>query len=184
MIVIAIGANLPGPAGSPLQNCEAALAALAAAGVAVRRRSRWYRSPPWAPRPRAGEAPPPEQPWYVNGVAVVETALDPAALLAALHAIEDRFGRVRMNVPPNAARPLDLDLIDYDGQVRDGEPPVLPHPRLDGRAFVLRPLAEIAPNWRHPKSGRSVKDLLDALPPDAIAEPLPAAATGLETSPK
>lgn len=168
MIVIAIGANLPGPAGSALQNCEGALVALDDAGVVVRRRSRWYRSPPWAPSDRGAP-----QPWYVNGVVIVDTTLDPAALLAVLHRIEARFGRVRTPDTVNAPRPLDLDLIDYDGVVRDGEPPILPHPRADSRAFVLRPLAEIAPNWRHPKSGRSVKDLLDALPADAIAEPLP-----------
>ncbi len=177
MIVIAIGANLPGPAGSALQNCEAALVELAASGITVRRRSRWYRSPPWVPADQPSRSPSghaPAQPWYVNGVAVVETALDPVALLALLHATEARFGRVRTPETLNAARPLDLDLIDYDGMVRDdGVPPVLPHPRLETRAFVLRPLAEIAPNWRHPKSGRSVKDLLDNLPADAIAEPLP-----------
>jgi len=170
MIVIAIGANLPGPAGSALQNCEAALAALGAAGVKVQQRSRWYRSPPWPPSGH-GEA----QPWYVNGVALVETAQDPVQLLATLHAIEARFGRVRSPATVNAARPLDLDLIDYEGAVREAEPPVLPHPRAEQRAFVLRPLAEIAPNWRHPKSGRSVKDLLAALPADAVAEPLPEA---------
>ena len=174
MIVIAIGANLPGPSGSALQNCEAALAALDAAGVTVKRRSRWYRSPPWVPADQTSPgAPPAPQPWYVNGVAVVETTLDPAALLATLHRIEASFGRVRTSGTVNAARPLDLDLIDYNGLVRVGDPPVLPHPRLESRAFVLRPLAEIAPTWRHPKSGRSLKDLLQDLPPDALAEPLP-----------
>lgn len=178
MIVIAIGANLAGPAGSPLQSCEAALAALDAARVVVRRRSRWYRSPPWMPPEPAASAPGAAQPWYVNGVVLVETALDPVGLLAVLHATEARFGRVRAPGVFNAARPLDLDLIDYDGVVRDEGPPILPHPRLDSRAFVLRPLAEIAPNWRHPKSGRSVKDLLAALPADAVAEPLDEPAGG------
>jgi len=163
MIVIAIGANLPGPAGSARDNCEAALRALAAAGVTILKGSRWYRSPPW---------PPSDQPWYVNGVALARTTQAPAELLATLHAVEARFGRVRSQDTVNAARPLDLDLIDYDGLVREGAPPILPHPRLDGRAFVLRPLAEIAPNWRHPRTGRSAKDLADALPPDAVAEPL------------
>lgn len=181
MIVIAIGANLPGPAGSPLQNCEAALVALDAAGVTVRRHSRWYRSPPWAPvDPRSPSGHGVTQPWYVNGVVVVETTLGPAALLTTLHEIEARFGRVRSPATLNAARPLDLDLVDYDGLVREKDPPILPHPRLDQRAFVLRPLAEIAPNWRHPKSGRPVKDLLGALPADAIAEPLPAASDGAQ----
>jgi 2-amino-4-hydroxy-6-hydroxymethyldihydropteridine diphosphokinase len=171
MIVIAIGANLPGPAGTPRQNCEAALAALERHGVAIRRRSGWYRSPPWQPPDPQGNGGAP-QPWYVNGVAIVETALDPAALLALLHRIEAEAGRVRAAGMVNAARPLDLDLIDYDGLVRRAPPPVLPHPRLAARAFVLKPLAEIAPDWRHPESGRSVKDLLAALPPDAVAEPL------------
>lgn len=172
MIVIAIGANLRGVAGSPRDNCEAALVALDAAGVTIRRRSSWYRSPPWPPPSGDDDG----QPWYVNGVVLAETSQGPVELLATLHAIEARFGRVRSSATVNAARPLDLDLVDYDGMVRDAAPPILPHPRLDARAFVLRPLAEIAPNWRHPKSGRSVKDLADALPSDAIAEPLPEAA--------
>lgn len=128
-----------------------------------------------------GAPPAPEQPWYVNGVAIVETRLDPAALLAMLHGIEAEFGRVRAAGTMNAARPLDLDIIDYDALVRSAPPPILPHPRLSGRAFVLRPLAEIAPEWRHPESGRSVKDLLAALPADAVAEPLPAGADSQKT---
>ena len=62
----------------------------------------------------------------------------------------------------NAPRTLDLDLIDYDGRVENG-PPVLPHPRLKERAFVLVPVADIAPNWRHPATGQSISELIAAL---------------------
>ena len=73
----------------------------------------------------------------------------------------------------NAARTLDLDLIDYDGLVRPGpEAPVLPHPRMDRRAFVLYPLADIAPNWRHPRSGIALTDLIKALPPGTTCRPI------------
>ena len=110
------------------------MARLAAVGIAVRRRSRWYTSQP---------VPPSDQPWYVNGVVAVETALAPMALLDALLAVEAGFGRHRG--VPNAARTLDLDLLDYDGTQCAGERLALPHPRLHERRFVLAPLAEIAP---------------------------------------
>ncbi|MFI4987128.1 MAG: 2-amino-4-hydroxy-6-hydroxymethyldihydropteridine diphosphokinase [Alphaproteobacteria bacterium] len=164
MILLAIGANLPSQRfGSPRSTCEAALQALAARGIHVVRRSRWYRSPP---------EPPSAQPDYVNGVAAVETALAPTALLAELHRIEAAFGRVRSTA--NAARTLDLDLIAYNDCVSDGRDggPLLPHPRLAERAFVLVPLCEIAPAWRHPVSGRTLGELLAALPGEAEAEPL------------
>ena len=133
-----------------------------AEGVHVRRRSRWYRSAP---------VPPSGQPDYVNGVAIVETALDPASLLALLHRIEARFGRVRG--ARNEARALDLDLLAYDDRVNDGaDGPILPHPRLHQRAFVLRPLAELAPLWRHPRLGRTASSLAKDLLPDADAHPL------------
>lgn len=164
MILIAIGANLPGCAGTPRDNCEAALVALGMSGVRVTKRSRWYRTPPW---------PPSDQPWYVNGVVAVETSLGPAELLAVMHRVEREFGRVREPSTANAPRPLDLDLIDYEGQILSGSPPVLPHPRLESRAFVLRPLADVAPQWRHPVTGRSVTELLADLPSDAVAEPIP-----------
>ena len=159
MILVALGANLAGPAGDPQAQVLAALAALAGEGIRVRQRSRLWRSPSW-PDPRA--------PAFVNAVARVETALDPAGLLAALHRIEGRLGRVRG--PANAPRAIDLDLLDHDAIVRAAPPPVLPHPRLASRAFVLRPLAEVAPAWRHPVDGRSVGQLIAALPPGAVAE--------------
>ncbi len=106
------------------------------------------------------------QPRFVNAVLAAEGSVEPEALLDALHAIEARFGRVRGEV--NAARTLDLDLIDANGVVRTGRL-VLPHPRLAQRAFVLLPLAEVAPGWRHPVTGEDVGTLLAALEPASRA---------------
>lgn len=163
VIVVAIGANLPSRRwGSPLGACRAAVPALETAGIGVIRASRWYRSAPF---------PASDGPWYVNGVARVETGLPPAALLTLLHAIEDDFGRQRG--VPNAPRTLDLDLLAHGRRVSaPGDWPTLPHPRMHERAFVLLPLAELAPRWRHPVLGLSVGALLKALPPGQISEPL------------
>jgi 2-amino-4-hydroxy-6-hydroxymethyldihydropteridine diphosphokinase len=163
VIVVAIGANLPSRRwGSAHAACRAALPALEAAGVDVIKASRWYRS---APLPTA------DGPWYVNGVARLETGLAPALLLALLHRIEDDFGR-RRGVP-NAPRTLDLDLLAHGNRVSvPGEWPTLPHPRLHERAFVLLPLAEVAPRWRHPVSGVGVGALIKALPSGQTCEPL------------
>jgi 2-amino-4-hydroxy-6-hydroxymethyldihydropteridine diphosphokinase len=160
MILLGLGANLPSAAGTPVATLAAALAALSEAGVTVERRSPWYRSAP---------VPAGDQPWYVNGIATVATPLDPAELLALLHRTEARFGRVRRM--PNEARPLDLDLLDYDGIVRDAAP-VLPHPRLHLRGFVLLPLRDVAPGWRHPVTGVDVVELIARLPPGQLAERL------------
>jgi 2-amino-4-hydroxy-6-hydroxymethyldihydropteridine diphosphokinase len=153
MILLGLGANLPSVVGPPVATLAAALDALGAEGVRLVRHSPWYRSRP---------VPPSAQPWYVNGVALVETTHPPDHLLALLHRIEARFGRVRREA--NAARSLDLDLLDYEGRVSiAGDTPVLPHPRLHERAFVLLPLRDVAPDWRHPCFGRSVADLVAAL---------------------
>jgi 2-amino-4-hydroxy-6-hydroxymethyldihydropteridine diphosphokinase len=162
VIFLALGANLPHPGiGPPRAVLEAALARLDAEGVRVLRRSRWYASPPW---------PPSDQPWYVNGVAEVESALPPADLLARLHAVEAGFGRERG--VRNAARVLDLDLVDWHGRIDPEGTPALPHPRMHERGFVLLPLAELAPDWRHPVTGTPIGDLIARLPPDTAAEPM------------
>ena len=159
---VAVGANMPGPQGSPAEEVAAALGMIGGEGVAVTARSRLYRSPAW---------PDPRDPEFVNAVARVETTLDPASLLARLHALEASFGRVRREV--NAPRTLDLDLIDYDGRISaTGAVPIMPHPRMDERAFVLLPLADVAPDWRHPVSGRVIADLVAALPDPGAATPI------------
>ena len=162
-IFIGLGANLPSPRhGSPRATLTAALERLASSGLRVAARSPWYES---APVPMS------DQPWYVNAVARVETELAPIPLLALLNDVEEAFGRVRGE--RNAPRIIDLDIIAYGDLVARGDTPtLLPHPRLEDRAFVLLPLRDIAPGWRHPLLGRSIDELIAALPPDQVARPV------------
>lgn len=165
MILIGLGGNLESPRfGPPRRTLVAALDRLQAKGIAVLARSRFYTS---APVPKS------DQPWYVNAVARVETGLGPQPLLAALLALEAEFGRVRADA--NAARVLDLDLLAYGPMVTPADAhPALPHPRMAGRAFVLLPLAEIAPDWRHPATGTHIGAMVNALPGDQLARPMDA----------
>ncbi|MCE2509923.1 MAG: 2-amino-4-hydroxy-6-hydroxymethyldihydropteridine diphosphokinase [Alphaproteobacteria bacterium] len=164
MILIGLGSNLATAAhGGPLENCEAALTALEAEGVEILRRSRWYESAP---------VPPSGQPWFVNGVAAVAAEGTPSDLLALCQRIERAFGRERRE--RNAPRTLDLDLLAWDDRVIEdaGAALAIPHPRLQDRAFVLYPLAEIAPDWHHPVLGLSVDSLIRRLAGDQRAFPL------------
>ncbi len=163
MAYIALGANLPSLAyGPPVRTLMAALVRLETLGPKVVARSKWYLSRP---------VPASDQPWFVNGVAAVETDLTPAALLALLLKIEGEFGRERKL--RDGPRVLDLDLLACGETVIASANLILPHPRLHERRFVLLPLSEIVPLWRHPVSGLGLTELLAALGPEQEVEPLP-----------
>lgn len=152
-VYVALGANLPSAWGPPRATLEAAVKRLAADDVRIVACSPWYETAP---------VPDMDQPWYVNAVIRLATALAPEGLLARMHAVEAHFGRVRKE--RWEARAIDLDLIDFCGLVSGQGDPVLPHPRMRERAFVLRPLADIAPDWRHPVDGRPIAGLLADMP--------------------
>jgi len=159
MIIIALGSNMAGPWGTPQATLERAMGALEDRGFAVLRRSRWLRTAPMGP---AGQDP------YVNGCAVISSHLPPDSLLARLHEIERDAGRLRRQ--GWGPRTLDIDLIDYHGLVRAPRNTghrgalVLPHPGIAERAFVLAPIAEIAPFWHHPVTGLTAEMMLKRLP--------------------
>ncbi|MET0183044.1 MAG: 2-amino-4-hydroxy-6-hydroxymethyldihydropteridine diphosphokinase [Caulobacterales bacterium] len=148
--LIALGTNLPyrGLSGAAL--LDAAIGELARRGVAALVRSSVHETAPW---------PPSDQPVYANAVIAADPGdYDPQALLALLLGVERDFGRERRE--RWAARTLDLDLLDYDGQIIEIEGLSLPHPRLHERAFVLAPLAEVAGDWRHPIKLQDASELL------------------------
>jgi 2-amino-4-hydroxy-6-hydroxymethyldihydropteridine diphosphokinase len=155
VILIALGANLPSFAGAPAATLHAALGTLAQRNVGVETVSPFYKSAAW---------PDPRDPEFVNAVARVETELSPCELLAVLKETERAFGRG--STRRNAPRPLDLDILDYDGRIQS-EAPTLPHPRLHERGFVLIPLRDVAPDWKHPVSGLGIDALIESLPGDA-----------------
>ncbi len=169
MILVSIGANLPGRDGAlPLETCRQAAAALdALPGLRLRGLSRWFVTAPVLPGAASCATPQPE---YVNAIAhlTVEpgAAIDPAGLLQSLMALEAAAGRVRG--APNAPRVLDLDIVAMGDLVRHAPDPILPHPRAHERAFVLVPLAEVAPGWVHPVLGQGVAALIAALPAQEV----------------
>ncbi len=167
MIIVALGSNLPSPRhGCPQAVLEAALEAISAENVRVVKRSRWYRS---APQPPSG------QPRFVNGAAQLETDLSPKNLLTRLHEVEVDFGRLRGE--PNSARILDLDLLAYRSLVTAEDDPLrLPHPRLHERAFVVLPIMDLNPEWRHPTLKLTAKELMERLPKDQEIYPVDAEA--------
>ncbi len=153
MILIALGANLPSQHGTPKQTLLKALEALRGRGVKVLAVSPVYLTAP---------VPISNQPWYHNAVALIKTHLLPQDLLRLLQEIEVDFGRIRSI--RNAPRVLDLDILDYQGKQLLEQGLELPHPRMTDRAFVLYPLRDIAPDWRHPVSREAVSSLIQNLP--------------------
>lgn len=181
--LVALGGNLDGPAGQPADGLMAACQALAGiSGTSLRAISRFYRSAAFP----AGSGPD-----FVNACAVLHSTLPPAQLLTALHGVEARLGRVRNR--RWGARTVDLDLIAMEDAVcpdiatqtawqalnleqqmsRSPDQVILPHPRMQDRAFVLVPLADIAPRWRHPVSGLNVMEMLAKRPADERASVRP-----------
>ncbi len=150
-VIVALGANLPGDYPSCEVLLDAALARLAQEGLAVTAKSGWWRSAAW---------PDPSAPAFVNGVALVETTLEPDAVIALLHRVEADFGR--RSGARNAPRTLDLDLIAHGRRVIDADSLILPHPRAHQRLFVMGPLAQIAPEWRHPSLNRAARELAES----------------------
>lgn len=155
-IVIALGANKTGAWGDPCESLKRALAELEIAGLRVVGVSSFYSTEPVGLK---------RQKNFMNSVAVLEGSIAPAALLRLLKRLERRAGR-RIG-PRNGPRPLDLDIIDFDGRrvgvrskKRDGLGLLLPHPEVARRGFVLVPLAEVWPLWRHPVLGVTASALL------------------------
>ena len=158
-ILVGIGANLPSSLGlPPLQTCEWAGRQLTGlCGARLCRLSRWFETRP---------IPASDQPPFINGVAHLSGTADPYEFLKLLHRIEADAGRVRG--APNAARVLDLDLLAVGDVVLDTPTLAIPHPRLQDRAFVLAPLADIMPEWHHPVLGLSAAQMLTALPDQGV----------------
>ena len=152
MIYLGIGSNLSGAFATSQQLVGQAIALLATRRMRVCAISPLYLTPPVGPKGQGA---------YVNACLAVTSNLSPTGLLSACHAVEAEFGRLRRI--KWGARTLDIDILDYYGQILDHRI-TLPHPRISHRSFVLVPLSDIAPAWRHPVTGAAIEQLKSGLP--------------------
>jgi 2-amino-4-hydroxy-6-hydroxymethyldihydropteridine diphosphokinase len=151
-VFLALGSNL----GDRIENFNSALVNLQGI-VKLESCSSVYETPPWGIL---------DQPPFLNMVVGGETDLPPAELLAGLKQIEKKMGRVKsIRYGP---RLIDLDILFYDDLKYNKKGLIIPHPRLEERAFVLIPLDEIAPNFNHPLSGATVQEMLEDVDPTGI----------------
>lgn len=170
---------MPAAGRAPASTLRRALALLGAVpGISVERVSRWYRTPAWPPGSGAD---------FINGAAVLGCEQAPSELLARLHDVEHQLGRTRQVrwgprvcdidllgmgelVLPDRATVAQWMALSPDAATETPGQLLLPHPRLHERAFVLVPLLDVAPEWRHPVLGRTVAEMHAAVPPERLAE--------------
>jgi 2-amino-4-hydroxy-6-hydroxymethyldihydropteridine diphosphokinase len=150
MIIIAIGSNLiSSKYKSSIDACEASIDMMLDHKITLVDKSSWYISEP---------IPVSSQPNFINGVILINTILNSHDLLIKLKAIETQMGRIRST--KNANRIIDLDIISYNDEITETNLLTLPHPRLADRAFVLMPISELVPDWRHPLTNISINTML------------------------
>ena len=157
MIFLGLGSNLPSKYGDRFANINLAISFLEACGINVIKRSSFYKTPSYPDR---------ENPKFINVVILIETNLPPVVLMSVLVFIEEKLERKRFK--KNDPRTCDIDIIDYNNQVLNFQYKNLyleiPHRKLISRNFVLFPLQEIAPSWKHPNTEEIIATLIHKLP--------------------
>ena len=159
MIFLGLGSNLSSKFGDRFANINLAISFLEGYGIKVIKKSNFYETPSYPNK---------ENPKFINAVILVETTLPPVDLMSVLLFIEEKLGRKRDK--KNDPRTCDIDIIDYNSQILNlklnNSELTLPHNDLTKRNFILFPLQEISPNWKHPKTKEFISDLLQKLSED------------------
>ena len=159
MIILSLGSNLPSHFGNRFDNLKFAMSFLEGYGILIDKKSSFYETPSYPDK---------NNPKFVNIVISVKTDLSPVDLISVLIYIEEKLGRRRNK--KNDPRTCDIDIIDYNSEVLDFRynnlELVVPHKELTSRNFVLFPLQEILPNWKHPKTKEIISSLIQKLPED------------------
>ena len=149
--IIAVGSNINSPEGfNPIENCNKAINELSKFNIKIIQTSSWYLSEP---------IPKSSQPKYYNSVFLCNSNHNVNKVLKIIQIVEQKFGRVR--VFKNMPRCIDLDIISFNGNVKNSLLLTIPHPRMHLRKFVLLPLFEIYPNWSHPLFKKNIKYFLE-----------------------